>query len=61
MKLVRVFREEVLAAKTRRGYAATKRLFTAKTQSSQRSEYFLIKKSFLRALRASAVNPLLIP
>ena len=30
--------------------------FTAETQSSQRSEYFLIKNSLLCALRASAVR-----
>src|SRR5262245_55514208 len=31
-------------------------VFTAETPSSQSSEYFLIKKSFLCALRASAVQ-----
>jgi hypothetical protein len=45
-----VFCEEV--------FAATKSLFIVQTQ---RSEYFLIKKSFLRALRGSAVNSPLIP
>lgn len=39
--LVRVYREGV---------------FTAETRSSQRSEYFLIKNSLLRALGASAVS-----
>jgi hypothetical protein len=34
--------------------------FTTETQSSQRSEYFLIKNSLLCALSASAVTSLLI-
>ena len=34
-------------------------LFTAETQSSQRSEYFFIKNSLLCALSASAVSSLL--
>ena len=35
---------------------SSKPYFTAETQSSQRSEYFLIKNSLLRALSASAVS-----
>ena len=31
-------------------------MFTAETQSSQRSEYFVIKSSLLRVLSASAVK-----
>jgi hypothetical protein len=38
---------------------SSKPYFTAETQSSQRSEYFLIKNSLLRALSASAVSYLL--
>ena len=37
-------------------------IFTAETQSSQRSEYFVIKSSLLRVLSASAVkSPALSP
>jgi hypothetical protein len=38
---------------------SSKPYFTAETPSSQRSEYFLIKNSLLRVLRASAVSSLL--
>ena len=38
---------------------SSNRYFTTEAQSSQSSEYFLIKNSLLRALRASAVSSLL--
>ena len=38
---------------------AKRREFTTEAQSSQSSEYFLIKNSFFRALSASAVSCLL--
>ena len=50
-----VQRRKVMAAEQKQE-RRNKTIFTAETQSSQRSDYFLIKNSLLCVLSASAVN-----
>ena len=43
---IEVKKQTMQPQRTQRGYAATEAVFTAETQSAQRSEQFLIKKFF---------------